>query len=403
MKNICLILIVIIIAANKASAQNVILSTSVEAADFLWYNQYANKFDRSATQYEFGELTLLYGGGEQWINLKKKLPEYKCEQAGAATGISADLLQYGESQSFTIPADASLRFFRRIENIGYCNNNDPSVPNDTNCTFAVKPIDIQDRTEFVVQLVRRNDNAVLFTLDSVGVMPTTSLCIQNRYGTSPEKSFVTVPLPQFLAGAEAYVRIVPARWGDTPAGISLFQYSQTFSQAALYNGNGERNFSPELYDSLENLRFQQLLKALDTAKTGSIFLRRFHDVVQSFSKREYWDTIESRYGDKIHWQPTYYDKSGTLRQISKVQMKAENKSDGNVVIQIDADKPYPLMKLVLHNSHGDKLATPWQGILFKGRQSVEVNTEMLMTGSYVATLSYNDGEAMRSVIFTVVK
>ncbi len=203
------------------------------------YLEYANAFDNAWVLYRIGEFELLRGGETLVVGVLGK--HGSCVQGSSQQGEDQQLLGIGQTEVFQPAAGDRIRFFRLLHVRGECNADQQwkalreTMPYPER-EWVVPFLSVLDRSEWVVQLVRVRDGAVLDVLDSVGVLPTTPQepWIARPYGERVMETVHERELPPSAVGEPVVVRISPRRWGPTPFGMTVRVFVSGIAASALY-------------------------------------------------------------------------------------------------------------------------------------------------------------------------
>lgn len=187
MKKIFLILLLMIASFYRLSAEycdtsNIIFGISKEDAIYLRYIYIQNSFDSALVEYTFGEFRIFNDSGEIRVPIAFTMnSEINSIRGDSALGEDTVLRKHLITNSFIVPTVPKVKFFRHISALKTGNISFPPDPNHNgwdgqavtwqDYLWVVGQGRIQDRSEFVVELVRKSDDIVVYKIDSVGVAP----------------------------------------------------------------------------------------------------------------------------------------------------------------------------------------------------------------------------------------
>jgi hypothetical protein len=283
--------------ASLARAQDY----QVTLQDYQYLQQYSviNAFDSAVVNYVFGEVRV----GNQTLQ-RQVLPDtiLKLDSVlynGNSTGNQTTLAAALRTHPFLIDSLDSMISFHRELRARMVNSETGEY------TSAWR---FNDRSEFVVQLCRQSDNAVLATLDSVGIDSSSALSTNAAipYGTQVGQWSRKSTIPSGLTNMQVYVRVMPRVIGTGPYGMTAFRNQSRMSRRLLYghSADAQAGDSIPFHDSV-----------------------RFHFIIQSyvneyaeycyFTERNYLE-LSTEQGDSLLsaffvLDTTFYDANGVLR------------------------------------------------------------------------------------------
>ncbi len=277
----------------------------------LSYYEFNDYFESVIVSCTIGEFRLLLDSStERVIPIRYKSIPSEGIKGIPDRGLDTFLLNFTRTDTFTIPGNATLFFFRLLSRAFPCQlspiplDSAPSPPHWTDAYWVTPPGWIQDTVIFVTELRRASDNAVLAVLDSVGVYPNRHSWFPVRFGTEPNRSRHFRSLPSELAGTTAYVQIKAYRYGPAPYGFHLLCSLKWCSLSTLWDydssaaaeGRGSLRFPETEMDSLNHAYYATLRVYLDSglAATGKLppHIPPFAFVLDSAIRADY----EARYG-----------------------------------------------------------------------------------------------------------
>lgn len=404
----CLFAVPVQADLNPASP-NMFFALTQADQEWLQYYYLSNPFDSAIVKYHFGEVRLLADGESTRVNLQKwNAPKFEM-QGAPGQGENSDLLTYGTTQAFTVPQEnGQVEYFRRLQAVGRCIPEIP--PNGGGNGGSAQEWDILDRTEFVIQVVRESDGAILGSIDSAGMFPHTIPFENLRYGTDPGSVLHLRALPAAAAGETVFLRISARRYGPSPFGLVISQERQMWNMSAAVNAAG--NLVERVDGNVFDFYSAAIFSYCDSVKAATGWLPDY--TVFHFSE-ESGAEFDSRYftahvnDDGV----TYYKEIPP----SNPKQAANRPSFGHVVTKtlspaiLGGIAPNPAHSQVtvtvkayleihavleLHNTAGHTLGQVWKGTLNKGENalSVDVSALNLANGTYVLKLEEASGEVL---------
>ncbi len=385
-------------------------------ARFLRYLSYENKFDYSGIEYEIGEFILSDGNGDKQRIQFVDWPSDKIVIYGDSTqGIDPALLPAaGRTRSFNIGGEGpnKIQFYRRVSGWAPSNAFPDMPPDNEDPDYTPTPWDVLDHSEWVVRVLRADNNEHLFTLDSVGVPAHNdpNLTGALKYGTNPKKVRQEFVLPNELSGEEVYLQIYSKRWGPTDYGMRLLSESTWINVSALQSEYGVR--LANVSDTLHQQYFDEILVHCDSIKQQTGWLpetRYFELTLEEFAdinRRYLIPRIES--GDTI-WTEIDTNPSVVVVRVPQADGGFKTEYHTEKTVRILNISPQPLNKLdfaldlsllvslevriSLHTIAGRKVAGLWTGKLTRGPHSLQLqlpDTE-LAPGGYMLMVNANRG------------
>ncbi len=342
----------------QCDVENAIFPITQEEQAFLYYWNFYNPFDSAYVNCTIGEFRVLNNNSINWIIITRPYNIKNEFQGDSIQGEDHILRSKAFTNSFVYSLNSSLKFFRELSVGVPCDKSDnfPSGDETDNLSWIEKLFvtgvqRILDRTEFVIQLVRSSDDAVLFTIDSVGIDVNPNSIVAPAYGTQPFTMNRTVTLPNAYAGEEVYIRVSPRRWGSTPYGILLTIRPSWISLSSIKE-YGENNYfntekcSEAEYSTLDSVYFANLLTHCDTVKSITGKLPE-GTIARKLLTKEQQDTIIKYYYDSIYingkkyYEEKNYDTPYTEILESKI-------SDKERAIEIQKVYPNPLRDNIIN-------------------------------------------------------
>ncbi len=333
-------------------------------------------------------------------------------------GLDTFLLDFMQTDTFTIPQNATLFFYRALERafpfVPVPLDSGLSIPHWTDAFWVTPPQWIQDTLIFVIELRRASDHALLMVFDSVGLFPNASSFIHVRFGTEPDQMGHFRQLPNSLAGTKAYIQIKSYRYGPTPYGVHLFAYTSWCSLSTLFEydslgieeDRGTWRGDEAGIDSLFHASYRQLRAYLDPvlAATGKLPLHfaflpdsaLYADYQQRYGQYQFspiipWVVVDTIWGNSAtattivppapNWYP--FSQQGTPRILRFTITQLRSTKLPTLQITITASQPLPDIALVLYNSIGQQFGVVWTGNLNPGKNVIQASLpQPLANGSY---------------------
>lgn len=372
--------------------QDAVFSIRPGSEQYLRYLRYENLFDTATVACTFGEIRLIAGSSIRYIPLSTFAGELKVTTGATGQGEDPVLLPLGTSKPFTIPAEAGVQigFYRDMEAYIPCGTDRSGPSGGGSGTWednhwAVGAGRVQDRTEWVVQIVRADNDKVVGTLDSVGVLPNPATMTVQRYGTIPDRTNHVRPVPSALAGTTVYLRVSPRRYGPTPFGLALNKITSWLSLSTMfeYAPTGKLRCTDADVKYLQNAYFDELLAFTDSTMlaTGNTPDVSFitHDSTQSavYQQRYMTDTVIRDMKllvvkDSLTFALEYWgtplvttgvgparNRLGSTIYIRNI---VPNPTSGNSVQIEFAGIPESAVTLDLYDANGKKAGTLWSGL-----------------------------------------
>lgn len=264
--------------------ENLIMPVTPEEQAYLVYFHYYNNFDSSSVENRVGEFSVLDSSGRiikllyftEAFNFLDKLTRVWGDNN---VGTDSILTQLSRTIPFIYPENSKVRFFR-FTNVGTpCNKwrePDSTAFRDwwDRARLSI-PNSILDTSVWVIQLVRLADHSVIFTVDSIAVLPNGNSWVAPFVGMEPEKSTHVVNLPNEYAYDSVYLRVEVRRFGPTPFGMMLttayIPFICPLSKRYDYGPNNEF-FEVKCnlnFDSLSKILFVRLVRYFDSVKTAN--------------------------------------------------------------------------------------------------------------------------------------
>jgi len=256
---------------------------------FLWYYVIENRFDSTALNYTFGEVEMVVGSTRTPVYISLPYADYQAGYIGnlnagcTAKGVDTTLTPVSTTRAFTVPSGgANIQAFRMMELTSCFDPPPPSGgtpsgayrPNNWDqARFLTGPTWYPDTTEFVIEVVKLSNGAVLGIIDSIGACPNPTTWIVPRYGTSPDTTRMNVALPSSANGQTVFLRIKSKRYGNSAYGLAMRRMHSIVNKSLLYENQPSysdttklpRWARPNFTDSVLMDRFTEVIDRYDTA------------------------------------------------------------------------------------------------------------------------------------------
>lgn len=257
-----LLIIAMVVVASNMHAQDV----QVTRADYDYLQHYSvmNVFDSVAVSYVVGEFRVGNSVAERRVHLDTLLRLDSMVVNTGGAGVQTTLAGRLRSEVVTLtPGDSTIRFHRELRARAV-------EPYGMRATAAWK---FDDRSEYVVQIVRASDNVVLATIDSVGIDSTTTYSTQMTplYGTAVAQWCRQVSVPNGTSGVPIYFRIEPRQYGTSVYGMTAGRSALRCSRSLMYGCNDLSQPWNEIA-VMDSLRFSMIVhhKLNDLATTCAV-------------------------------------------------------------------------------------------------------------------------------------
>lgn len=394
---------------------------------YLEYLRYENRFDSAAVSYTFGEVRLTHNGQEQKITLRSFANEFRRHDGDTVQGIDPVLLVLGRTESFEISSGDTVRFHRELS--AYALRCDPKGRSGgsrgqtgtwTDYYWFTGANQIPDKTEFVLEIVRESDDAVLGTLDSVVVLPNPATTWAPRYGTQPDNLNHVRSVPTGLQPqTKVYLRVSPRRFGPTPLGIVMNKISSWVSLSTLFERTptGKLQCTHADFDSLRTILFQKIIAFTDSTMlaTGHIpdngkrmtltsaqraaYNQRYLILDTMIAGRSLYHEKDSATFAAQYWGNTLPPlKSGSLLPPGQsvaspaiVSITPNPVVGTTVQVALRAPPDIPL-QLELYDIGGRRVLQLWSGNATGG--VLDLDIDKVYSGTYMLVLSTQDGSRL---------
>lgn len=404
----------------------------------LSYYEFDDHFDSVGISCTIGEFRLLLDSiTERVIPIQYESIPSEGIKGIPDRGLDTFLLNFTRTDTFTIPSNATLFFFRLLRRgfpfLPIPLDSSLSPPHWTDAYWVTPPGWIQDTVIFVTELRRASDNTVLAVLDSVGVYPNRQSWFPVRFGTEPNRTRHFRSLPSELAGTTAYVQIKAYRYGPTPYGLHLFRSLEwcslstmmEYDSSAIAEGRGIWAISEAEMDSLSHAYYATLRAYLDfgLAATGKLppHIPPFAFVLDSAIRADY----EARYGgyprefdpefvfvlDTI-WGDTSARMirgkltgitSTAISSISFISVTVDGNASPPVLhLKIVTSQPLPGSTISIIDVLGRDLGLIWNSNLQSGSNELQIPLpQSLSTGQYFLILRDQHNQILAIQDFTL--
>lgn len=277
----------------------------VTKADYEYLQHYTvlNVFDSVSVSYVVGEFRVGNGSAERRVPLDTLLKTDATLVNSGGEGSQSVLSAVLRTKPVTIDtSDTYIRFHRELRARAV-------DPQTLQSTSAWK---FDDRSEFLLHIVRASDDVVLYTIDSVGIDSTSSYQSGQTplFGTQVAQWCRDVAIPGGLAGTAVYFRIEPRQYGSCDYGMSAGRTALRLSRAIMYGCNpmSQTDDAITLYDSV---RFAMILQDKLTELATTCKITAF----------DYLELTDQQGDSLLHslftLDTSYYNASGLRRMIPR--------------------------------------------------------------------------------------
>jgi len=386
----------------------------------LMYFSIEDHFDTAAVGCMIGEFRLLFADGtERFIPiLYQPIPD---EGLAGQTEPGKDefLAGFARTQSFTIPENAQLFFFRSLLRVV---TTDQEIMPQSQWNALLRRWDdylwitppgwILDTVIFVIELCRASDGQRMALLDSVGILPNPDSWYIQPFGTEILQNRHFRSLPAQYAGTKAFIRIVPYRYGPIPLGLKLFRVwswcsfstLRDFDSVSLTTGWQDWRIRGDDWDSLYAAYYEQLRAYLDSGLAASGKLpphspMLFTEEIKQDYLARYWG-IDPEEDDFLHNPEKTAEilkkKKATpiasFAASSTIQIDVQQPGSAALLISITSPERIPNATLSLLDGTGKRVAELWRGELPAGSFQIELPIpSQLATGRCWVLLSNPQG------------
>lgn len=393
-----------------------------ETQAYLQYFCIVNTFDSSATQYRFGEVAVHSNNGIAGVLLSETLAPMQEVHGQTGQGEDIQLRSHARTQSFSLVAGQQISWFGELMSYRRpCDDGGTSGGGEPNKPTAAWQL--LDRSEFVVELIAKSNNARLAVLDSIGVHPPaqTGVSTDTRYGTDPHIVVKYYTVPQALDGREAYIRISPRRYGPTPLGMDLGKEENWVNYSAYYDSTYTTFISPAAYSALSAACFNSFLLYCDSVRSatgrlpnyekftfsgseGAIFRARYNIVEQTTSAgQRYWQEPPPSGKEPARAYPVFTHSITVVRGIlSRVTVSPNPVITDEVTVHVDASLSVPV-QILAYTMNGEAAGHIWSGELHSGTNTVTVTLPPVGSGNYLLVIENDNGQAIGYTSVTIEK
>lgn len=391
---------------------------------YLRYFDFENAFDSAVVTYTIGEFVINNSSTSNRININESLSTSFNIYGDTLLGEDSTLKQYCITSDFLIPPNSQVKFFRKLQSYIPCNiENNDNPGEDLGGTgdwrdkwWRVGLNRILDKTEWVVQLVRKSDNYVICNLDSVGVAPNPYSRLAQRYGTGPDTMNIIRNIPNGYENTIAYIRISPRRWGPTPYGISMRVIDNwvAFSNIFEYDSLDIIKCSVENMESIHNHYFNEVIEYCDSLKNtqGYVGLLPYYIILfdnnqLKFYYDRYFDTLITSIGDTILYEellspPSFPTNINWLEKINEKLILDREKIKIVMRPSLTSRKVFDLfidsyieenikLKIDIYNISGEKIKNLSNNFISKGLNFATLDLSSFTSGYYIIIISSFDG------------
>lgn len=423
-KQYCVLLGVLLqIGICQLSAQppQYIFNISPDDDAYLNYLEVQNKFEYSAVKYKFGEIWVTSATANFRVNLKPWTSTAASIQGTGAQGESTDLLEYTASEPFNLPNEepATVHFYRRVSKWAP-SNAFPELPTDPPGTPGRDPWDMDDQTEWVVEVRLASTGETIAELDKVGVNAHDKIYTPAYYGTDPLNVRQTKEISTGHPGELVYIQVVPKRWGPTPYGLTVMLRPTAFVNHSAIESEFGEPLSSSATAAINDQWFNEVLNFCTVVKqsTGALpedirhwnFTSQQNDAFRAAFLQLV--TIDG-YDVWIEQNPPPTPRLLTKRIGSNAQTVRASPVyiteiapnpivGGSINILVDGQTEEAI-EILLHTLDGREVGVLWKGNAGKGKQKFALSLPELTSGSYMLLIKGDDGRLYDTKQVNVVK
>jgi hypothetical protein len=384
-----------------------------ENKPLLRYYRFQNVFDSSRTTYVFGEAAMACSGATHRIAIDTSIELYKSIAGINGTGEDTVLRASARTQNLVLTGGATFSWFSELSSFrspcdpGTVHPGEGEGPNVPTPAWAML-----DRSEFVVELVRTDNNTRLAVLDSVGVVPPRiGVLADTRYGTNPQSVLKRYTIPVAWNGIEAYLRVSPRRYGPTPYGMVLCTIKNWVNFSARYDSAGITYIPEQEYIDLSNTFFSEILGYCDSVKNATGWLPRrvsegigfslaesnifharyFTEHTDSISGQKIWIEIPAWVWAKKGVPPKFERNVATIISIQKI---IPNPSSGRITLVLMAK--FEQQVVIQLYSRDGRVIRLWSGFVQEGENSIPLMSGTIAAGAYTLVVEGTDGTPLAS-------
>ncbi len=383
----------------------------------LTYFIIEDQFEDVFVSYCVGEFRLLFPDGtEKFIPLRyQPVPEEEGIPGLPSPGKDELLASYARTKTFTIPANATLffyrSFFRSFPMEATVDFPDSLLRTWTDYFWMTAPGKILDTMIVTIELRRADDNAVLAILDSIGIFPDPHSWYIDPVGMEAFQTRHFRQLPAQYAGTSAYICIVPYRYGPTPYGLKLFRswtwcsFStlRDFDSASVTSGWQDWRITGAAWDSLYAAYYEQLRAYLDSGLAASgtfppvalIYLPT--DAIRADFFARYLDASSADPLQQAEYTAALLQKNAqqsaaAAPQQHSMTVRYYDLGTPTIELRISTPQTVPNAHIELINEVGQKVAELWQGEIPSGSFELKLPLSFsLAKGQYWVILRSSTG------------
>lgn len=401
---------------------------------FLRYNYIEDEFDSSVVSLIYGEFTIIHASTTQRVNLEY-IPSSVIKTGSSTPGVDALLAAVARTESFILPASSvDVGFYREMMASGpprdsWSGGGSSGGGSPYDRYWGIGAGKVLEQTEFVLELVRESDDAVLTVIDSVGVTANPTSAIAPYYGTDPNDLSLTrtISVSSSEVGKSVYIRLSPRRYGSTPLGMRMRQISSWFNWSAAFQRNTAGGFflSPASEkDSTNQLYFNELIAYCDSVKAatgqlpesigGIILLTPEQD--STFTAKYFIKKTGANgatyYEEKgvVSSQGPLYPKKGysfpqetggittpTASPVRLLLAAPQSAADGTFRVEVECTASAVPVRIHLLPYAGGNTRLVWDGVLYGGRREITLDREGLAAGVYYLSVRNDVGEPLSTM------
>ncbi len=417
-----LIILFVLISPFRTQAADPQFNIEESGRQWFRYLDFQNKFQYSAVDYKFGEVAVATNNETYRVNMTPWNSGGITVQNSGVQGDQNDLLPHSRTENFSLPAEEGghINFYRAL-GMWAPSNAFPPEPDDPPGGGPGKtPWDVSDKTEWEVQLRRVSDEAILATLDKVGIESHTDPYSNPYYGTQPGDVNISRPIPAGYGGERVYLQIVPRRWGPTPYGISLMMDPPHWVNISAIVDESGTELSANEAESIRQQWFEAVMQYSSDVKqeTGRLPQRPWlfwpHEqqvYSESFFQDEWVDGKLCRSeipppassGRGVGDDRLDNATSRKVVHAATLESVSPNPLSGNVLTVKTGGYTASSVQLELITTEGRSLGRLWRGENPRGGQSINLDLSRysLANGTYVLALKNDREETIASQTFVV--
>ncbi len=377
----------------------------------LMYFSIEDQFDTATVGCMIGEFRLLFADGTERLIpiIYQPIPDEGLS-GETAPGKDEFLAAFARTKTFTIPENAQLFFFRSLLRVFSTEKEimpqsqwDALVRRWDDHFWITPPGWVLDTVIFVTELCRASDGQRLAVLDSVGMLPNPDSWYVRPFGTEILQNRHFRSLPAQYAGTEAFIRIVPYRYGPTPLGLKLFRVwswcslstLRDFDSVSITTGWQNWRIRGDDWDSLYAAYYEQLRAYLDSGLAASGTLPPHTAILLSEKIKEDYFARYSETENVLH-NPEKMAELLAKKQVTPessatptgLQLEVQQSGTDALLVSVTSPERISDAALILLDGTGKRIAELWRGEIPSGSFQIEVPLpSQLAAGHYLVFLS----------------